>query len=79
MFIQRQPDMLEVIKVTGDMNVSRGEYSFCTPWLELWHRICDEDEFRGARAVQGFGQIANTFFYQPQWIPVESISPQRSD
>ena len=74
MFIQRRPDTLEVIKLTGDVNVSCGRYSFCVPCVGLY-RVCTELEFRGARAVEGFGQIANTLFRQPPWIPVEGEFP----
>jgi Cyclin D1 binding domain len=71
MFLQRTPSTLEVIKLTGDINVTRGEYSFVVPDLDLPGRICDETEYPGARAIPGSGQIAGFMFSNPEWIDVE--------
>jgi anaerobic selenocysteine-containing dehydrogenase len=73
LFLQRTPSKLEVIKVTGDLNVPRGEYSFVIPNMDGPSRICHETEFTGVRAVQGWGQIAGTYFYHYQWVEVEGI------
>jgi hypothetical protein len=71
MFLQRTPTTLEVIKLTGDVNVTRGEYSFVVPNLDLPGRICDELEYPGARAIPGSGQIAEVIFSSPRWVDVE--------
>jgi hypothetical protein len=63
--------MLEIIKIHGDPNVPRGEYSFVFPDISVVHRRCTEIEFEGLSATRGYGQIAGTFFRDPTWIPVE--------
>ena len=51
---------LEAIKLTGDPNIPRGEYTFVAP--EIGHggfmRVADEEIFRGARIVRSAGHIA---------------------
>ena len=81
LFLQRTTTRLEVIKVTGDPNVPRGQYSWVVPDLTQPGRICEEPEFRGVRAVVGSAQIAHTFFSRPQWIPCEGIhaAPAQTD
>ena len=73
LFLQQTPSKLEVLKVTGDLNVPRGEYSFVIPNMNGPSRICDEMEFTGVRAVRGWGQIAGTHFSHHQWTEVEGI------
>ena len=63
--------MLEVIKIQGDPNVPRGEYSFVFPDISSINRRCTEVEFDGSNTTAGYGQIAGTFFRDPTWIPVE--------
>ena len=50
---------LEAIKLTGDPNIPRGEYTFMAP--DIGHggfmRIADEEIFRGARIVRSAGHI----------------------
>jgi len=75
LFLQRTPSRLEVIKVIGDSNVPRGEYSFVVPNIDEPYRICDEVEFSGVPSVQGWGQIAGTFFSDHYWVEVEGIFP----
>ena len=75
LFLQRTPSKLEVIKVTGDRNVPRGEYSFVIPNMDGPNRICHEMEFTGLCAVQGWGQIAGTYFSHYHWVEVEGIFP----
>jgi hypothetical protein len=63
--------MLEVIKIQGDPNVPRGEYSFVFPDISTIHRRCTEVEFDGFTTTLGYGQIAGTFFRDATWIPIE--------
>jgi len=67
--------MLQVIKITGDLNVPRGEYSFVVPNLIDPSRICEEPEFEGVCACLGSGQISQTFFRSPVWVVVEGMFP----
>lgn len=71
LFLQRYPTLLEVFKITGDVNVPCGQLSFTVPDLNVPGRICDEIEFQGCRAVPGYGQIAQRYFTTNQWIDVE--------
>jgi Cyclin D1 binding domain len=75
LFFQRTETMLQVIKVTGDVNVPRGEYSFVVPNLIDPSRICEEPEFEGVRACLGSGQISEIFFASPCWVDVEGLVP----
>jgi hypothetical protein len=55
---------LEAIKLTGDPNIPRGEYTFIAP--EIGHggfvRVADEEIFKGARVVRSAGHIAGRGF-----------------
>lgn len=55
---------LEAIKLTGDPNIPRGEYTFIAPNIggEGFLRVADEELFRGARIVKSAGHIAERGF-----------------
>ncbi|TKA82967.1 hypothetical protein B0A55_01560 [Friedmanniomyces simplex] len=66
---------LEAIKLTGDPNIPRGEYTFIAP--DIGHagflRVADEDIFRGARVVRSAGHIAGRGFREDQYTPSQLI------
>ncbi|KAK3115257.1 hypothetical protein LTR53_005577 [Teratosphaeriaceae sp. CCFEE 6253] len=66
---------LEAIKLTGDPNIPRGEYSFIAP--DIGHggflRVADEETFRGARIVRSAGHIAGRGFREDQYTPSQLI------
>lgn len=55
---------IEAIKLTGDPNIPRGEYTFIAP--DIGHggflRVADEEIFKGARVVRSAGHIAGRGF-----------------
>ena len=55
---------LDAIKLTGDVNIPRGEVSWIAQDIGRGGlvRIAQEPEFRGARVVRSSGHIANTNF-----------------
>lgn len=75
---ESSPPRLEVIKLTGDPNVPRGEYSFIiddlTPSTAI--RICDEDEWPGGRIHMARGQIADQEFKNNTFIDLQVIIPK---
>lgn len=56
---------LEAIKLTGDPNIPRGEYTFIAPDIGTngLLRIADEEIFQGARIVRSAGHIAAEGFW----------------
>lgn len=60
------------IKLTGDPNVPRGEYTFVAPDIGPLGtvRIANEELFRGARVVRSCGHIASTGFVDGELLPV---------
>ncbi|CAK4030622.1 F-box domain containing [Lecanosticta acicola] len=66
---------LEAIKLTGDINVPRGEYTFIAPDIGPggFMRVADEDTFRGARIVRSAGHIASRGFRADQYTPSQLI------
>jgi hypothetical protein len=63
---------LLAVKLTGDINVPRGEYTFVAPDIGPLStvRIADEEMFRGARIVRSYGHIASTGFIEGEHLPV---------
>jgi hypothetical protein len=67
---------LEAIKLTGDMNIPRGEYTFIAPEIgdAGLVRVADEDIFKGARFVRSAGHIAQRGFREGEHsIPVNAL------
>ncbi|KAK9466129.1 hypothetical protein V1512DRAFT_263943 [Lipomyces arxii] len=68
-----QPDAtrLEAIKLTGDPNVPRGEFSFIVDDLTHTDRICSEQEWPGARVVAARGHTASLHFVNNVFSPTQ--------
>ncbi|MCJ1455279.1 hypothetical protein MMC28_005633 [Mycoblastus sanguinarius] len=66
---------LEAIKLTGDVNVRRGEYTWIAEDIgpKGLIRIADEQMFVGARTVKSWGRIAETGFRHDRFIPSQLI------
>ncbi|KAK3388619.1 hypothetical protein B0T20DRAFT_425907 [Sordaria brevicollis] len=58
------------IKLTGDPNVPRGEYTFVAKDIgeEGFVKVADEEEFLGARVVKAKGHVAEHNFRDDDWI-----------
>jgi len=65
---------LEAVKLTGDPNVPRGEFTFVADDLgeNGFVGIAQEDPFRGARVVKSRGHIAREGFRGSKCCPMES-------
>lgn len=63
------------IKLTGDPNIPRGEYTFIAPDIgeEGLLRVAQEEIFRGARVVRSLGHIAARGFREDDFIPSQLI------
>ncbi|KAI9862664.1 MAG: hypothetical protein M1830_006170, partial [Pleopsidium flavum] len=66
---------LEAIKLTGDPNVPRGEYTFIAEDIGRRGliRVADEPIFKNARVVKSIGHIAGRFFEDDKYIPSQLI------
>ncbi|EOO02348.1 putative f-box domain-containing protein [Phaeoacremonium minimum UCRPA7] len=72
---------LEAVKLTGDPNVPRGEYTFVADDLGSsgFVAIVQDEPFRGARVVRSRGHVAGTGFLNDTYIESQLllISPNR--
>lgn len=70
---------IEAIKITGDVNVPRGEHTFIADDIgpDGTIRIAHEPPFRGARVVRSRGHVAARGFRDDEFIPSQLflISP----
>ena len=74
---------IEAIKITGDVNIPRGQHTFIADDIgpNGLVRIADEPPFRGARIVKSRGHVANRGFQQGKIIvsPRECADTRRTD
>lgn len=72
----RRCKSLLAVKLTGDSNIPRWQYSFVVPDLlkDGLLRVAEEDEFRGARVVRSALHIAAKGFQISELIPVPRCS-----
>ncbi|TID23034.1 F-box domain protein [Venturia nashicola] len=66
---------LLAVKLTGDTNIPRGEYTFIAPDIgkDGTVRIANEEMFKGARIVTSVGHIAARGYREDQYIPSQLI------
>jgi len=66
---------LEAIKLTGDPNIPRGEYTFIAPDIGPAGllRIANEEVFKGARIVKSVGHIAARGFRDDDYMTSQLI------
>ncbi|KAF2658514.1 hypothetical protein K491DRAFT_676334 [Lophiostoma macrostomum CBS 122681] len=66
---------IEAIKLTGDPNIPRGEYTFIAPDIgpDGLVRVATEEMFRGARIVKSVGHIAAHGFRDDDFIKSQLI------
>ncbi|KAM0282795.1 hypothetical protein ACHAQH_002799 [Verticillium albo-atrum] len=72
---------LEAVKLTGDPNVPRGEFTFIAEDLgpDGSAGAATEEPFKGARIVKSLGHVANTGYHGDKYIPSQLflISPNK--
>lgn len=72
---------IEAIKLTGDVNVPRGEYSWIANDIGTagFIRMAEEEPFQGARVVRSRGHLAARGFQNDEFVPSQliMISPDR--
>lgn len=61
---------IEAVKLTGDPNIPRGEYTFIAPDIgpDGFVRTAEEELFRGARVVRSVGHIAARGFRDGEFL-----------
>ncbi|KAK4691098.1 hypothetical protein P7C71_g5832, partial [Lecanoromycetidae sp. Uapishka_2] len=66
---------LEAIKLTGDINVPRGQYTWIAEDIgpKGLIRVAEEQMFKGARMVKSWGRIAGRGFRHDRFIPSQLI------
>ncbi|USP82256.1 hypothetical protein yc1106_09530 [Curvularia clavata] len=66
---------IEAVKLTGDPNIPRGEYTFIAPDIgpNGLLRIANEEIFKGARIVRSVGHIAATGFRDDNYMASQLI------
>ncbi|EKG21135.1 hypothetical protein MPH_01554 [Macrophomina phaseolina MS6] len=66
---------IEAVKLTGDPNIPRGEYTFIAPDIgpEGYVRTAEEEIFRGARVVRSVGHIAARGYRDDEFISSQLI------
>uniref|UniRef100_A0A060T352 ARAD1C34650p n=1 Tax=Blastobotrys adeninivorans TaxID=409370 RepID=A0A060T352_BLAAD len=72
MFHQPNPTRLEAIKLTGDVHVPRGEYTFIVE--DIKHKVpISYPEWPGAPVVQAHYQVAETNYINPRYLESQLI------
>ncbi|KAF1975612.1 F-box domain-containing protein [Bimuria novae-zelandiae CBS 107.79] len=66
---------IEAVKLTGDPNIPRGEYTFIAPDIgpDGLIRVAEEDLFKGARIVKSVGHIAFRGFVNDDYMTSQLI------
>lgn len=66
---------IEAVKLTGDPNIPRGEYTFIAPDISRdgLLRVAQEEIFKGARVVRCVGHIAAGGFREDDFTPSQLI------
>ncbi|KAG0134666.1 hypothetical protein HOY82DRAFT_577176 [Tuber indicum] len=73
LFHQETSTKLKAVKITGDLNVPRGEITFVVDDLKTVIRVADEREWPGAKVISARAQIAFHQFQSSKMIDAEMI------